>query len=118
MKKTVLRMLDEAAQKWDTAPYALRKGDEGWIPVSFSEARQKAREFAVWLLGSGAKKGEALAILAEGSPAWIIGEFGLLMAGCVSVPLSIKLLEEEIPFRLNHSEARAILTTRNQLKKV
>ena len=38
--------------------------------------------------------------------------------GCVSVPLSIKLLEEEIPFRLNHSEARAILTTRNQLKKV
>ena len=40
------------------------------------------------------------------------------MAGCVSVPLSIKLLGEEIPFRLNHSEAKAILTTKNQLKKV
>ena len=111
-------MLDEAAETWNNAPYALRKGDEGWIAVSFTEARQNAREFAAWLLGSGAKKGESIAILAEGSPAWIIGEFGLLMAGCVSVPLSIKLMEEEIPFRLNHSEARAILTTRNQLKKV
>ena len=66
----------------------------------------------------GLKKGDSLAILAEGSPEWIVGELGMLMAGCVSVPLSIKLLAEEIPFRLNHSEARAILTTKNQLKKV
>jgi long-chain acyl-CoA synthetase len=118
MKRTIVQMLDTAAEKWGSAPYALRKGDAGWVPVSFSEARERAREFAAWLLATGARKGESIAILGEGSPAWVIGEFGLLMAGCVSVPLSIKLLEEEIPFRLNHSEARAILTTRNQLKKV
>jgi long-chain acyl-CoA synthetase len=118
MKRTVLRMLDEAAEKWTTAPYALRKGDGGWIPLSFSAARQRAREFAAWLLKNGTKKGEAFAILAEGSPSWIVAEFGVLMAGGVSVPLSIKLMEEEIPFRLNHSEARSILTTKNQLKKV
>jgi long-chain acyl-CoA synthetase len=118
MKKTVLRMLDEAALKWGPAAYAYRKTDAGWVAVSFKEARDRAREFAAWLLSTGARRNERIAVLAEGSPEWIMGEFGLLMAGCVSVPLSIKLLEEEIPFRLDHSQARAILTTKNQLKKV
>jgi len=111
-------MLDEAAEKWGDAPYASRKTESGWVSVSFREARQRAREFAAWLVSSGAQKGDAVAVLAEGSPEWILGELGLLMAGCVSVPLSIKLLEDEIPFRLNHSGATSILTTRNQLKKV
>jgi long-chain acyl-CoA synthetase len=111
-------MLDEAAEKWADAPYASRKTDAGWVSVSFRQARERAREFAAWLISSGADKGDAVAVLAEGSPEWILGELGLLMAGCVSVPLSIKLLEDEIPFRLNHSVAKSILTTKNQLKKV
>lgn len=118
MERTVLRMLDEAAEKWKDDPYALRKGDEGYEPVSFVEARKAAREFAAWLIGKGFRKDESLAVLGEGNPEWIIGEFGLIMAGCVSVPLSIKLLAEEIPFRLNHAECKAILTTKNQLEKV
>ncbi len=118
MERTVIRMLDEAAKTWAAAPYALKKKDEGYVAVSFAEARERAREFAAWLLGAGFRKGDSLAILGEGSPEWIMGEFGLVMAGCVSVPLSIKLLGEEIPFRLNHSEAKAILTTKNQLEKV
>jgi long-chain acyl-CoA synthetase len=111
-------MLDEAADAWGAAPYALKKTDAGYSPVSFREARDRAREFAAWLLTEGFEPGQALAVLGEGSPEWIIGEFGLIMAGCVSVPLSIKLLGEEIPFRVNHSEAKAILTTKNQLEKV
>jgi long-chain acyl-CoA synthetase len=86
--------------------------------VSYREARERAREIGAWLLSTGARKGDAYAVLGEGCPEWIMSEFGLLMAGCVSVPLSIKLLEEEIPFRLNHSSARGIITTKNQLKKV
>lgn len=118
MKRTILRMLDEAVAKWPSAPYALRKTDTGFVAVTFSEARERSREFAAWLLSAGFRRGDAVAILAEGSPAWIMGEFGLVMAGCVSVPLSVKLLGEEIPFRLDHSEAKAILTTKNQLRKV
>lgn len=111
-------MLDEAAQKWGGLPYALRKTDAGWVPVSYLQARERAREIAAWLLSTGMRKGEAMAVIGEGCPEWILSELGLLMAGCVAVPLSIKLLEEEIPFRLNHSEARGIVTTKNQLKKV
>jgi long-chain acyl-CoA synthetase len=118
MKRTVLRMMDEAAVQWGADPYALKKGNAGWVSVSFSQARARSREFAAWLLLKGYEKGERLAILAEGSPEWIMAESGILCAACVSVPLSIKLLAEEIPFRLDHSEARAIFTTKNQLEKV
>jgi len=111
-------MLDEAAQKWGTLGYAHRKTDSGWTPVSFAQARERSREFAAWLFSAGARSGDAMVIIAEGSPEWIMSEFGLLMAGCVSVPLSIKLLEEEIPFRANHSKAKGIITSKTQLAKV
>ena len=118
MKRTILRMVDEAASKWPAAPYVLRKTDAGFVAVSFAEARERAREFAAWLLSTGFRSGDTVAIIGEGSPEWVIGDLALMMARCISVPLSIKLLGEEIPFRLNHSEAKAILTTKNQLKKV
>ncbi|MDP2791735.1 MAG: AMP-binding protein [Rectinemataceae bacterium] len=118
MKRTVFRMLDEAARDFPDDPYALRKTDSGYVATSFSQAKAKAREFAAWLLNQGFGKGDNAAILGEGSPEWICGEFGLMSAGLVSVPLSIKLLAEEIPFRLDHSEAKAFLTTHNQLPKV
>ncbi len=118
MKRTVLRMIDEAAVSWAHQPYALRKTDSGYAPVTFKEARDRSREFAAWIVERGWAKGDNIAVLGEGSPEWIIGEYGILMAGCSSVPLSIKLLGEEIPFRLNHSGAKAILTTKNQLEKV
>jgi long-chain acyl-CoA synthetase len=110
--------MDEAASNWNSDAYALKKGDSGWIAYSFTQARGASREFAAWLLSKGYEKGDRLAILAEGSPEWIMSESGMLCAGCVSVPLSIKLLAEEIPFRLDHSEAKAILATKNQLEKV
>lgn len=118
MKRTVFRMLDEAARDWANDPYALRKTDEGYVPITFAQAREKARRFGAWLLSRGYGKGDAMAVIGEGSPEWICGEFGVMCAGVVSIPLSIKLLSEEIPFRLNHSEAVGILTTHNQLEKV
>ncbi|MCX7028128.1 MAG: AMP-binding protein [Spirochaetes bacterium] len=118
MKRTVFRMLDEASVDWADDPYALRKLDSGYVATTFAQARDKARAFGSWLLSHGYVKSQTFAIIAEGSPEWICGEFGLMYAGLISVPLSIKLLCEEIPFRLNHSESRGVLTTHNQLEKV
>ncbi|MCE5256704.1 MAG: AMP-binding protein [Spirochaetaceae bacterium] len=117
MKRTVLRMLDEAAQNWTNDPFALKKTDQGYQASSFSQVRTKAREFGAWLLLKGYSRSEAFALLGEGSPEWIIAEFGLLCAGLISVPLSIKLLSDEIVFRLDHSESKGIITTHNQLEK-
>ncbi|MFH2114334.1 MAG: AMP-binding protein, partial [Spirochaetota bacterium] len=118
MKRTVLTMLEEAERRYPEVQYVLKKTDTGWEGQGFGRVRSDARAFAACLLSRGFRKGQSVSILAEGSPEWVTSEFGVLMAGGVSVPLSIKLLAEEIPFRVKHSESRAIITTGNQLEKV
>jgi long-chain acyl-CoA synthetase len=55
--------------------------------------------------------------MAEGRPSWVIAEFGVLKAGCTSVPLSTKLLPDEVIFRLDHSESAALLVSENYFQK-
>jgi len=117
-KRTVIEMLDEAAKRWPSSPYALKKTSEGYKASSFAEMRDTAKAFSAWLLTSGFNPGDNIAILGEGSPEWMEGEFGLFYAGLVSVPLSTKLTPEELSFRLGHSDAKAILTTHSQLEIV
>jgi len=118
MKRTVTALLAEAATEFASVPYIFRKSDAGWFSRTFKETHEEAGLFAAGLVQSRFEPGERVAILADGSPEWVIGEFGIINAGCISVPLSIKLLPEEIAFRINHCEAAAMLVSRNQLKKV
>ena len=115
-KRTVIGMLDEAAARWPEAPYALKKGVHGYIASSFAEVREMARAFSAWLLSSGHAPGDKVAIFGEGSPEWVACEYGLFYTGMVSVPLSIKLTSDEVLFRLDHSESKAIVTTHNYLE--
>jgi len=117
MKKTILAMLDRAAATWPSSPYAHRKTDEGFKASSFSEVREAARAFAAWLLSSGFAPGDRMAILGEGSPEWLEGEYGAMYAGLVSVALSTKLNPGEVGFRLGHSGSGLLLTTHNHLEK-
>ncbi len=43
MKRTVLRMLKEAAAKYSNIPYALKKFDSGYVGTTFLQVREQAR---------------------------------------------------------------------------
>jgi len=116
--KTVLNMLKEAAETYRDDPYVVQKEENGWEPKTFSRVDEESAVFARALIGRGFRKEDKVAILSEGRRNWVIGEYGILKAQCISVPLSIKLLEEEIPFRLNHSESKAVLVSENTLDKI
>ena len=108
---------DNAADVKNGAAGQPVKTDAGWQAKSFAETEREAGEFAAALIARGFRKNDVVAVLAHGSANWVIGEFGTLLAGCISVPLSVQLLPEEIPFRLNHSSARALLVSRHTLDK-
>ena len=116
--RTVFKMLEGAAANYPNHPYLSTKGDSGWIRTSFSEAEKKARTLACALIEIGLKKGEKVSILSEAKTDWIITEFATLFAGAISVPLSIKLLPEEVPFRVNHSDSVLFAVSENTLEKV
>ncbi len=118
MKPTVIQMLKNAAKKFNDLPYTLDKTDKGYTGKSFAEVDKQSDFIAVELIKQGIRKNDKIAILSEGRSNWIVGEFGVLKAGGISVPLSIKLLPEEILFRLNHSDAKAIMLSHNTFDKL
>ena len=110
---TVIELLHEGAGKFAENPYLGGKVGDKWRTISFSETDRMSSAFAAALIKHGFRKGENISILSEGRPSWVIGEFGILKAGCVSVPLSTKLLADEIVFRLEHSQSKALLVSEN-----
>jgi len=117
-KRTVFSMLNGAAKKYANDPYLSSKGDLGWVRTSFSEAKSKSTQLAAAFLELGLSKGNKVGILSEAKTDWIIAEFAALYADGISVPLSIKLLPEEVPFRINHSDTSLFVISENTLEKV
>ncbi|TSA35828.1 MAG: AMP-dependent synthetase [Porphyromonadaceae bacterium] len=118
MKRTVLQMLRTSAEKYPKTAYTNQKGDSGWLGLTYPEVLHESRFLAAGLHQLGIEKGEKIAILAEGRNRWITGEFGILFAGGTTVPLSIKLMPDEVLFRLNHSESKAVIVSKNTFEKV
>ena len=114
---TVIEMLHEGAKNFGDSPYLGEKTGDRYKTTSFQEADCLSTAFAAALVLRGFNKEDRISILSEGRTAWVISEFGLLKAGCISVPLSTKLSPDELVFRLDHSESRALLISENNFQK-
>lgn len=115
---TIVSQLESAAAYFGSKTYLAEKDDSGWTPLSFLNVKLQSRYLALSLHKLGLKKGDHFSILSEGSSRWVISEFSLLYNGLASVPLSVKLMDEELPFRLNHSESKGIFVSKYNLTKV
>ncbi|MDR2748270.1 MAG: AMP-binding protein, partial [Treponema sp.] len=114
---TVVGLLHWGAEQWGDKPYLGSKQGAEWRRYSFKEADRLSSALALSLIKLGFKRNDNIAILSEGMAPWVISEFGLLKAGCVSVPLSTKLLPDELIFRMDHSESRALFVSENNFQK-
>jgi long-chain acyl-CoA synthetase len=121
MKKrtTIIDLLNDSVEKYADNPFLWEKKDKRFEPTTFAETKKKAHQLAAGLIALGVSKGDKIALLSEGRNDWIIGELGILHAGAVNVPLSIKLEESnDLIFRLQHSETSFITVSGGQLKKI
>ena len=114
---TVIELLHSGVRDYGDMIYLGGKVGEKWQTHSFKEADRLSSAFAAALIRLGFKREENISILSEGRPSWVICEFGILKAGCISVPLSTKLLEDEIVFRLEHSGAKALFVSENTFQR-
>ena len=119
MRPTIIDLLNKSVDKYAHNPFLWEKATTEFKATSFIETKIRTHLFAAGLLSVGVQAGEKVALLSEGRNAWIIGELGVLHAGAINVPLSIKLEESnDLIFRLVHSEAHYILVSGGQLKKI
>ena len=101
-------------------PTALKykKGDR-WADVSLAEFRDTVRWFSTGLRSLGVKAGDRVAILSENRPEWAMGDFGILCAAAITVPIYPTLLGWQIEYILNDSGSVAcIASTEEQLHKL
>jgi len=119
MRTTIVDLLNQSVEKYANNPFLWEKVTDEFLPTTYLETKQQAHTLAAGLLDLGVRKEDKVALLSEGRNAWIIGELGILHAGAINVPLSIKLEESnDLIFRLMHSEAQYILVSGGQLKKI
>ena len=118
-KRTIIDLFEESVAKYGAKDFLLEKHNGKFEPTTYAATKVEVLRTGAGLMALGIERGERVAILAEGCNNWIISELGLLYAGAVSVPLSIKLEEaNDLTFRLKHSDSKIIFVSNHQLKKV
>ena len=99
--------------------YSSEKPADHWTETTFEQTRLEAYRVAAGLMSLGINKGDRISLLSEGRNLWVIGELGILYAGAVNVPLSIKLEEgSDLVFRIRHSDSRFVMVSGSQLPKI
>ena len=119
MKKSIIDLFESSVEKYGDRPFLLEKTTGEFEPTTYAQTREIALKTGAGLAALGVQPKQTVSILAEGCNAWITSELGLLYAGAISVPLSIKLEEaNDLLFRLRHADVCAIFVSRNQLPKI
>jgi long-chain acyl-CoA synthetase len=117
--KAITDLFEECTLKYPDNVCLWEKKTGNYEALTYKQLKEQVYKFSAGLISAGLNKGDRVTLLAEGRNEWIIGELGLLYAGAVSVPLSVKLNgADEIFFRLQHSGSRMIIASSNQAKKI
>jgi len=116
--KSLIQLFEECTEKFSNNIYLWEKPGDKYEGTTYAEARKQVHEFAAGLITLGIQKGDRLSLISEGRNNWVIGELGILYAGAINVPLSVKLNSEEIKFRIRHSESKMILASSIQAAKL
>ena len=118
---TIIDFVEKYVAQFSDRPFLWEKNldTDQWEPTTYAETLAKAKRIAAGLMALGVQKGEKVSYLSEGRDMWVIGELGVLYAGAVNVPLSIKLEEtNDLVFRVKHSDSKYVITSKFQLPKI
>lgn len=109
------------AQRAPSRPalYAQPKPDAPWQALDWGAFLSRARSFAKALLSHGYKPGEAVAIVGENRPEWVLADVGAMLARGVPAGIYQTSTAEQVAYVVEHSEARVVvLDSRAQLTKL
>ena len=118
---TIIDFVEKYVAKFSKNPFLWEKNldTNEWEPTTYEETLKLAKRIAAGLMALGVEKGDKISYLCEGRNMWVIGELGVLFAGAVNVPLSIKLEEaNDLVFRVKHSDSKYVITSKFQLPKI
>ena len=118
-RTTIIDFVEQYTHEFSELTFLREKVNGVWTETSFRETREEAYRIGAGLYQLGLKKGDKVSLLSQGRNLWITSELGILYAGGVNVPLSIKLTEStDLLFRIQHSDSRYVIVSEQQLPKI
>lgn len=119
VERTIPNMFEESVRKYSSNILMWEKKKEKYEGTTYKDMQKLAHKFAAGLITLGLKKGDRAALISEGRNDWVMSELGILFAGGVNVPISVKLEElSDLKFRLSHSECKFVIISKSQRKKI
>ena len=118
-RPTIIEFVEHYTKKYSTETFIREKINGKWNEISFDATREAAHVYGAGFMALGLEKGDRAALISEGRSLWVLCELGLLYAGVVDVPLSIKLEESnDLLFRIRHSDSKLVIASGQQLPKI
>jgi long-chain acyl-CoA synthetase len=107
---TFPKLLAGFAERYGDRRIALQEKRFGiWQPKTWAEYHRRVRAFAQGLASLGFRRGEALAILGDNRPEWVIAELGAQSLGGMSVGLYPDGVVDEVHHVLEHAQVRIVV---------
>ncbi len=116
--KTIIDLFETTVANYPDNVYLWEKKAGKYEGTTYKETREKVYQVAAGLVALGFEKGDRAGLVSEGRNDWIISELGMIYAGGVNVPLSVRLHENELIFRLKHSGSKYIFVSGAHASKV
>jgi long-chain acyl-CoA synthetase len=116
--KTIIELFETSVEKFPNNPLLWEKTNGQYMPSTYKEIQGQVYLLGAGLMSLGISKGDRVGLLAEGRNAWLISELAILYCGAINVPLSVKLENSELKFRLEHSGSRMVIVSKGHSAKV
>jgi long-chain acyl-CoA synthetase len=117
--RTLIALMENSVERFGDEIYLMEKRGDRYEGTTYRDTREQIVRFAAGLMALGLKKGDRVALVSEARNLWVIAEMGILYAGGINVPISVKINEaHELKFRLAHSGCRMVVVSRNHAAKV
>ena len=119
INRTLPQLFEDAVGEYPENVLLWEKHEDKYKGTTYAQTRVLVHEFASGLISLGLKKGDRAALIAEGRTDWVVSELGILFAGAVDVPISVKIEElSDLKFRLAHSGCRMVIVSQSQVGKI
>ena len=117
--RTIIDLFETSVAKFPNHVYLWEKQNGKFEGTTYQQTHDLVFRFGAGLMALGLQKGDRVGLISEGRNAWIISELGILYAGGINVPLSVKLDSgNELKFRLTHSGSKMIIVSSGHASKV
>ncbi|MDC0192022.1 long-chain fatty acid--CoA ligase [Alphaproteobacteria bacterium] len=112
---SVVSLFNHKCKELKDSPYLWRKVDGKYHSLSWLEIQKKVNALAKGLVSLGILKGDRVVILSENRPEWQIADLAIMSIGGITVPAYTTSTTSDYKHIINHSEARCIIVSSNDL---